>query len=292
MESIIAIGRPLAHLRAENASVHALPRSPHGEEGTSGETMMSGRISQRTPKAVAAEMDAQIRGLAVRKTPNVRAVRRRYSQELAAAAPAFVLSVCRLLLERYGLRSVAYELILNHKAAFQRVGVSELEELGRGINSWWSADSFARTLSGPAWREGYVGDDLFVRWARSHDRWWRRAALVSTVALNVRSKGGQGDVGRTLKVCSLLVADHDEMVVKAMSWALRELIVHDPKAVRGFEREHADQLAARVRREVRNKLATGRKNPISGVPRTRRSTASRQRPRTQLSRSKADRPSG
>jgi 3-methyladenine DNA glycosylase AlkD len=30
----------------------------------------------------------------------------------------------------------------------------------------------------------------------------------------------------------LLVDDRDDMVVKAMSWALRELAKHDPKAVR------------------------------------------------------------
>jgi len=84
---------------------------------------------------------------------------------------------------------------------------------------------------------------------------------VSTEALNVRSRGGRGDVPRTLEVCRFLVDDHDDMVVKAMSWALRELIVHDPQAVREFLAEHDDALAARVKREVRNKLTTGRKNP-------------------------------
>ena len=51
------------------------------------------------------------------------------------------------------------------------------------------------------------------------------------------------------------------MVIKAMSWALRELIVHDPKAVRKFLDEHYQVLAARVKREVKNKLRTGLKNP-------------------------------
>jgi 3-methyladenine DNA glycosylase AlkD len=51
------------------------------------------------------------------------------------------------------------------------------------------------------------------------------------------------------------------MVVKALSWALRELVVHDPDAVRAFLSEHEDVLAARVKREVRNKLTTGLKNP-------------------------------
>jgi 3-methyladenine DNA glycosylase AlkD len=58
-----------------------------------------------------------------------------------------------------------------------------------------------------------------------------------------------------------LVADHDEMVVKAMSWVLRELVVHDPHALSEFLNEHEQVLAARVKREVRNKLSTGLKNP-------------------------------
>jgi 3-methyladenine DNA glycosylase AlkD len=51
------------------------------------------------------------------------------------------------------------------------------------------------------------------------------------------------------------------MVVKALSWALRELVVHDPGAVRAFLQEHEAVLAARVKHEVRNKLTTGLKNP-------------------------------
>lgn len=214
-------------------------------------------------KAIAAEMDAEIRALPVRNTPGVRAIRRKYSRALKEADAAFVLGVARELVERHGYRGVAYELVLYHREAFRSVGEAELGELGRGIDSWWSVDSFARLLSGPAWREAQVSDDLIVRWAQSEDRWWRRAALVSTVALNVRSHGGKGDVPRTLAVCQRLVDDHDDMVVKATSWALRELAVHDPAAVRGFLEQYGDRLAARVTREVQNKLRTGLKNPRS-----------------------------
>jgi 3-methyladenine DNA glycosylase AlkD len=98
-------------------------------------------------------------------------------------------------------------------------------------------------------------------WAQSEDRWWRRAALVSTVALNVRSRGGKGDIKRTLTICEMLVEDYDDMVVKALSWALRELVVHDPRAVESFLNSHQDVLAGRVKREVRNKIETGLKNP-------------------------------
>lgn len=213
------------------------------------------------PKAIAARIDAEIIALPLRNTPNVRAIRRQFSRELQGADPESVLNLARELIEGYGHRWFAYELILYHRAAFRCLGEAELNQLGRGIDSWWAVDSFARLLSGPAWRDGQVSDDQIHDWARSPDRWWRRAALVSTLALNVRSHGGKGDVPRTLATCRLLVDDPDDMVVKAMSWALRGLVVHDPEAVRAFLAENEGKLAARVKREVRNKLATGLKNP-------------------------------
>lgn len=77
----------------------------------------------------------------------------------------------------------------------------------------------------------------------------------------MRSHGGYGDVSRTLAVCDLLADDGDDMLVKAMSWALRALVPHDPDAVREFLDANEDVLAARVKREVRHKLTTGLKTP-------------------------------
>ena len=54
--------------------------------------------------------------------------------------------------------------------------------------------------------------------------------------------------------------DRDDMVVKALSWALRELAKKHPKEALAFVEVHRDRLSARVSREVRNKIATGLKN--------------------------------
>lgn len=124
---------------------------------------------------------------------------------------------------------------------------------------WGSVDAFGCSVSGPAWRRGRLPDAAVQRWAASPDRWWRRAALVSTVPLNLRSRGGTGDAGRTLDIWRRLAGDDDDMVVKALSWALRELVVWDPEAVRRFLDAHRDVLAPRVTREVRSKLEAGRK---------------------------------
>ena len=211
---------------------------------------------------LAAAIDAEIKALPVRNTSTLRTVRRKYSRILQEAPVEFILQLARDLCKIEAYRWIAYELILGHRAAFERLGPTELEELGQGINSWWTVDAFARTLSGPAWLRGQVSDQLIIKWTRSNNSWWRRAALVSTVALNVRSQGGQGDVVRTLRICRALAGDQEDMVAKALSWALRELVVHDAGAVKLFLDEHDKILAARVKREVSNKLRTGLKNPV------------------------------
>ncbi|MBN1660704.1 MAG: DNA alkylation repair protein [Anaerolineae bacterium] len=222
---------------------------------------MSGLSDRIDPAELAATIGADLQALPVVNTATMRAVRRSYSQRLRAEDETYVLALARELNTRRDTRWIAYELIAAHPGAFRSLGAAALEELGQGMDSWDAVDSFARTLSGPAWHAGLVGDDLIHRWAHSEDRWWRRAALVSTVALNMRSHGGRGDVPRTLAVCRLLVADPDDMIVKAMSWALRELVPHEPRALQAFLAENDGVLAARVKHEVNTKLATGLKNP-------------------------------
>jgi 3-methyladenine DNA glycosylase AlkD len=222
---------------------------------------MPARTAASKAREIAAEINNQLQSLPVRNAPNVHGVRRAFSRILRKEDGRLVMEVARELRLDYGYRGVPYDLILAHRGAFALLGERELEELGQGLDSWWSVDSFARTLSGPAWREGLIDDGVILKWARSRDKWWRRAALVSTVALNVRSRGGSGDVSRTLKVCRLLADDHEDMVEKALSWALRELVVHDARAVRDFIAEHEARLGSRVKREVDNKLRTGLKSP-------------------------------
>ena len=93
----------------------------------------------------------------------------------------------------------------------------------------------------------------------------REVVRVAQELVDGRSfEGGTGDVPRTLCFCRMLVADHDVMVVKALSWALREAARRDPGAVRRFLERHHASIAPRAAREVRNKLATGLKTPKGG----------------------------
>lgn len=173
------------------------------------------------------------------------------------------MKVVRRLLNSDGWpeRLIAFELLANHKPAFELLNDKVVDEMAEGLSDWGSVDLFGVTVLGQSWRERLVSDRTIHLWARSPDRWRRRLALVATVPLNSKARGGRGDARRTLEVCRMLLEDRDDMVVKAMSWALRELSKTNPISVKEFVANENDRLAPRIKREVANKLTTGKKNP-------------------------------
>ena len=212
-------------------------------------------------RAAADSFIAEAQALADRTVPSLRLLRLERTREWRGMPAAFILDVAGRIAQRPALRWTAFELIRFHRAAFLSLDEALVDAFADGLDSWDSVDAFARTLSGPAWAQGLVGDGLIHRWARSTDLWLRRSALVSTVALNRPADGGKIDAPRTLAVCERLVGDREDMVVKALSWALRELGRRDPQPVVGFLDKYGDAVPARVRREVGHKLSTGLKNP-------------------------------
>ena len=194
--------------------------------------------------------------------PEVRKVRRHYSATLRHLPASEILRIAHGLLEEPNdlVRFAAYELIRFHDGASAALRKQEVMDLGADMNSWGAVDSFAFYIAGPAWKSGQIHDRLVASRTQSTNRWWRRAALASTVILN-RKPVADRHAERTWSICAALVEDRDDMVVKALSWALRELGKADADAARRFVTEYAGALPARVKREVANKLRTGLKEP-------------------------------
>jgi 3-methyladenine DNA glycosylase AlkD len=214
-------------------------------------------------KDVEVEIVRRLNSLSSPTTANIRKLRREFSKRVAVLPGTSVIKLGLQLLNRneFLLRFFAYELIQHHPSASLNLNSRNLTLLGEGIDSWSAVDTFACYLSGPSWRKRQIPDSLIAKWSRSKDRCWRRAAVVSTVPLNNKARGGTGDAARTLQICRLAIEDRNDMVVKALSWALRELSKRDPEAVAKFVSENQTRLSPRVLREVRNKLTTGLKNP-------------------------------
>ena len=193
--------------------------------------------------------------------PNIRPIVKELSNRYKKSPPVEVIEFAKQLNATRILEAqqIAFELLDKNKTARRMLTLDDVLEFGAGIDNWISVDHFAGYVAGPCWREGQIPDPVVKEWAASEDRWWRRAAVVCTVALNQKARGGSGDVDRTLRICGLVAADKDDMVAKALSWALRELAKREPDPVVEFVDQNESILPKRVIREVRRKVATGRK---------------------------------
>lgn len=201
----------------------------------------------------------QVLGL---RNPDIKNVIKRLCPEIKPWPAEQLLEFAKELVRTqiFECNMVAYELLWKNKNALRLIRLRDIEELGQNIDNWVTVDTLSVMISGWAWRENQITDADVLNWLNSENRWWQRTAVVSTVPLNLRSRGGTGDAKRTLLICEKVVNHRDDMIVKALSWALRELSKSDKQAVIDFMQKHEQQLAGRVRREVHTKLETGRKN--------------------------------
>jgi len=157
-------------------------------------------------------------------------------------------------------QQVSFEIINYDKKLLSNLTEKDAFEIKKNLDNWISVDYFAGILFGPLWREGKISDKIIECLAKSKNFWERRIAIVSTVALNQKARGGKGDAKRTLNICSLVAKDNNDMVIKALSWALRELAKVEKQPVIDFMRKYEDVLSPRIKREVSNKLNLGTKN--------------------------------
>ena len=155
---------------------------------------------------------------------------------------------------------IAYEFLGKNNKIRATLTKKDIDALGKNLDNWASVDGFSIYLAGYAWREGIISTEKIKSYWESDDFWTRRIALVSTVALNLKSQGGMGDMPRTLKICEWAVDDHHDMINKALSWALRELSKRDRTPVEDFIKKYSNRLHSRIVREVKHKLEKGTKN--------------------------------
>jgi 3-methyladenine DNA glycosylase AlkD len=172
------------------------------------------------------------------------------------------ITLCKALVARniFECQTLAFELIGRNRKILETIRYADLADLGRNLDNWASADLYSVGIFGVLWRKGVVEDRHIDGLLQSENHWDRRVAVVSTVALNQRSRGGSGDTDRTIGVCERVVDDHNDMIQKALSWALRELSKTDRDAVESFMERYGPRLARRVVREVNHKLDFGTKN--------------------------------
>ena len=196
------------------------------------------------------------------RSADLRNLLKEWWKELKNIPPDEMVKLARELVETriFECNQVAFELLWKYKKALNSLVPGDLQALGKYMDNWATTDAFSVLVAGPVWRNNQVSDEDILNWLEAGNLWWKRAAIVSTVGLNLKSRGGTGDARRTLMVCERVIEDRNEMIVKALSWALRELSKHDRTSVEQFMEKYDHKLAKRVRREVYTKLKTGTKS--------------------------------
>jgi 3-methyladenine DNA glycosylase AlkD len=194
--------------------------------------------------------------------PNLKNVVKELSKLTKSFENQKKLELIKLLIDEnvFELQQVAFEYLQTEKNLYKSLTEEFIESIEKNLDNWLSVDYFGAIVVGCAWRENLISTEKVKKYLKSNDFWIRRIAVVATVSLNQKARGGLGDSKRTLEICRLVVDDHNEMIVKALSWALRELSKIDKDSVIEFISENKNSLHKKVLREVNNKLETGLKN--------------------------------
>jgi 3-methyladenine DNA glycosylase AlkD len=93
------------------------------------------------------------------------------------------------------------------------------------ISSWADHDGLAHYLLAPMVNADPSRCREVFRWAKSRNRWRRRAACVALIR-GVREKKFFAE---TVRLARQLLRDEDDMVQKGLGWLLREMAKYDPE---------------------------------------------------------------
>jgi 3-methyladenine DNA glycosylase AlkD len=93
------------------------------------------------------------------------------------------------------------------------------------ISSWADHDGLVHYLIAPMVEAKPARVKMIFRWARSRDRWHRRAACVALIR-GAREKMFFPEI---VKLSELLLGDSDDMVQKGLGWLLRETAKFDAR---------------------------------------------------------------
>lgn len=93
------------------------------------------------------------------------------------------------------------------------------------ISSWADHDGLVHYLISPMVATKPSRTKRVFRWAKSSNRWHRRAACVALIR-GARQKRFFPEIQR---LTAMLLCDEDDMVQKGLGWLLRETAKYDPK---------------------------------------------------------------
>jgi 3-methyladenine DNA glycosylase AlkD len=107
------------------------------------------------------------------------------------------------------------------------------------LTNWGDTDGLCTQILAPLIEKEPLLARRLSSWARSRNRWRRRAAAVALVPLARRGRHHDD----AFAICRRLATDRDDMVMKGIGWLLKEVARTQPRAVVTFLSADLDRFA-------------------------------------------------
>lgn len=202
--------------------------------------------------------DAQVYGVRV---PQLKKIAGILKKDLTPLSDVLYLDFCNSLYNQPSREEMLLScyLIDKKRPVLDLIDWPLLEKWSNKVDNWENNDVLSLLVIGP-WVSKNPEERLnnLKNWILSKNLWHRRLTLVSLI-ISVRS----GKLWQeSLQLVDKVKRERDPMIVKAVSWLLREMVRKNAKKeVADYVSANRSFLSSLVVREVENKLATGLKNP-------------------------------
>jgi 3-methyladenine DNA glycosylase AlkD len=154
------------------------------------------------------------------RMPAVGALARRHFRSIEALSKSGVFALCEQLWQSGYLEEsmVACEWSYSVRSQFQPGDIATFERwVTRYVTNWASCDTLCNHTIGTLLEMYPKQNSVLKRWARSENRWMRRAAAVSLI---VPARRGLF-LPEVLEIADILLRDRDDMVQKGYGWLLK-----------------------------------------------------------------------
>lgn len=192
------------------------------------------------------------------KTPAVKKLAQKLGKEIAKVPKEMVFGWCEVL---WSSGFIEESLVACHWAYTQRKNFSPADFIvfehwvSEYVNNWASCDTFCNHTVGAFLLRYPEFNSRLQIWAKSGNRWLRRAAAVSLI---VPARQGKY-LDAALQIAALQLSDSDDLVQKGYGWLLKVTASHHQKEVFDFIMQHKDRMPRTALRYAIEKMPPEKK---------------------------------
>ncbi|RYZ21157.1 MAG: DNA alkylation repair protein [Chitinophagaceae bacterium] len=201
---------------------------------------LAARTNPRNQEGAQRFFKESIRSYGIRMA-DVRLLAREYFRELKASTKEEVFALCEALWAS-GMMEEAHIAAFWTQALRKQFTESDIETFARWIDTyvsnWAACDNFCNNTLGAYFEKFPQQVPVLQQWARSANRWMRRASAAALIAPARKGRF----LEESLAIATLLLRDPDDLVQKAYGWLLKEQCKKNEPAVYDFIHAHRQEM--------------------------------------------------